>query len=101
LGKEPRNPNAGHSGRHENARAELTGAAGSVSFPDFPGAITTALTLDEAVKKAGEALALHVEVLFKIGEAIPEPSSLLNVTKLEPRTAVLALIPLELPEASP
>src|SRR5262245_19659565 len=29
LGKEPRNPNAGHSDRHERARAELTGAAGS------------------------------------------------------------------------
>src|SRR5215510_7734837 len=25
----PRNPNAGHSGQHEKARAELTGAAGS------------------------------------------------------------------------
>ena len=32
-----------------------------VSFPDFPGAVTAAPTLEEAIKRAGQALALHVE----------------------------------------
>src|SRR5262245_15694202 len=46
-----------------------------VSFPDFPGAVTAARTLDEAVEMAAEALALHVEGLLAEGEAVPDPSS--------------------------
>jgi predicted RNase H-like HicB family nuclease len=47
-----------------------------VSFPDFPGAITAAATLDEARAMAEEALALHIAGMTEDGEPIPEPSSL-------------------------
>jgi predicted RNase H-like HicB family nuclease len=50
-----------------------------VSFPDFPGVVTAAATLDEARVMAEEALAFHVEGLEAEGEAIPEPSSLENI----------------------
>jgi predicted RNase H-like HicB family nuclease len=46
-----------------------------VSFPDFPGAVTAARTIEEVVEMAQEALALHVEGMLAEGEAIPEPSS--------------------------
>lgn len=45
-----------------------------ISFPDFPGAVTAARSLDEAVERAGEALALHVEGMAEDGEPIPPPS---------------------------
>jgi len=47
-----------------------------VSFPDFPGVVTAAATLDEARALAEEALAFHPEGLAEDGDAIPEPSSL-------------------------
>jgi len=70
----------------------------SVSFPDFPGAVTTAASLEEAIKRAGEALALHVEGVLARGEAIPEPTGVGPILA-DPayRTDVLALVPLELP----
>ena len=46
-----------------------------VSFPDFPGAVTAAPSLDEAVEMAAEALALHVEGMIAEGEKISPPSS--------------------------
>src|SRR5262249_36986479 len=46
-----------------------------ISFPDFPGAVTAAPSLDEAVEMAAEALALHVEGMLAEGEEIPPPSS--------------------------
>ncbi|WP_415926877.1 type II toxin-antitoxin system HicB family antitoxin [Mesorhizobium salmacidum] len=50
-----------------------------MSFPGFPGVVTAAISLDEAVVIAEEALAFHVEGLFQHGEAIPEPSSIEQV----------------------
>ena len=32
-----------------------------ISFPDFPGCISTADTLDEAVQRGAQALAFHIE----------------------------------------
>jgi predicted RNase H-like HicB family nuclease len=47
-----------------------------VSFPDFPGVITAAGSLEEARGMAEEALAFHIEGMTADGEPIPEPSSL-------------------------
>jgi len=71
-----------------------------VLFPDFPGAITAACSIDEAVEQATEALALHVEVMFKSGDPIPPPSSFEDTKELDPdcRNAMLVLVPLQLPE---
>jgi predicted RNase H-like HicB family nuclease len=45
-----------------------------VVFPDFPGAVTVADTVEEAQRNAIEALCLHVEGMLEDGEALPEPS---------------------------
>jgi len=50
-----------------------------VSFPDFPGVITAAATLDEARAMAEEVLGFHIEGLIEDGVTIPEPSSLETV----------------------
>lgn len=49
---------------------EENGAFG-VSFPDFPGCIGAGAEFDEALAKAGEALALHIAGMTADGEALP------------------------------
>jgi predicted RNase H-like HicB family nuclease len=71
----------------------------SALFPDFPGVVTTAPTLDEAIKRSGEALALHAERMVADGKAHPAPTGLsLVLANPDYRTAVLALVRLEVPE---
>jgi predicted RNase H-like HicB family nuclease len=65
-----------------------------VSFPDFPGVITAAATLDDARVLAEEALAFHIEGLIEDDEAIPEPSSLEALMKdRRNRDGVAILVP--------
>jgi len=69
------------------------------TFPDFPGVVTTGPTLGEAIKKAGQALALHAKGKFAARQA-PSRASGLSQILADPayRTDVRALVPLELPE---
>lgn len=65
-----------------------------VEFPDMPGCVTAGSTLDEAAAMAREALALHLEGLVEEGEAVPEASSLEEVTILAASAgAVPILVP--------
>jgi predicted RNase H-like HicB family nuclease len=66
-----------------------------VSFPDFPGAATTAPTLDEAVERAGKALASHVESMVEDGAPIPPPSGFVEIIKDYP-DAMPLLVPMPL-----
>ena len=66
-----------------------------VSFPDFPGAIASARSLDEALERAGEVLALHVEDMAEDGEPIPPPSGFAEVIKDNPDTLTV-LVPFPL-----
>jgi predicted RNase H-like HicB family nuclease len=52
-----------------------------VSFPDFPGCITTGKTLEEARRNAAEALTLHIEGIVEDGEEIPQASLLDNLSR--------------------
>ena len=47
-----------------------------ISFPDFPGCLTAARTLNEVRKTAGEALRGHIETMHAAGLPIPVPSTL-------------------------
>lgn len=42
-----------------------------ISFPDFPGCISTAKSIDEAIFKGGQALGLHVAGMVEDGEPLP------------------------------
>src|SRR6266852_8927265 len=47
-----------------------------VSFPDFPGCVTAGKSLDEARRRAPEALAFHIAGMIEDGEKIPKPSKI-------------------------
>jgi predicted RNase H-like HicB family nuclease len=42
-----------------------------ISFPDFPGCVSTGRSIDEAILKGGQALALHVAGMIEDGEPLP------------------------------
>jgi predicted RNase H-like HicB family nuclease len=44
-----------------------------VSFPQFPGCVTTGTDFDDARRSAAEALAFHVDGMREDGEKIPAP----------------------------
>ena len=52
----------------------------SIEFPDLPGCLPCADTMEEALKNAHEALGLHLWGLEQDGEEIPEPTQILNIT---------------------
>jgi len=47
-----------------------------VSFPDFPGCVTAGRSLEEARRKAPEALTFHIAGMLEDGESIPKPSTI-------------------------
>ena len=51
----------------------------SVEFPDLPGCLPCAETIDEAVDNAREALGLHLWGMEQDGETIPEPSTIKDI----------------------
>lgn len=50
-----------------------------VSFPDFPGCISSGKTIDEAKDMAYEALSLHIKGMLEDGEKIPDASKLEDI----------------------
>jgi len=50
-----------------------------VSFPDFPGCITSGATIDEAKDNAKEALEFHIQGMEEDGETIPNASNLESI----------------------
>ena len=59
---------------HKDDRSDF-----GVSFPDFPGCVTAGRTLEEARRKAVEALSLHIAGMVADGERIPNPSTVDDV----------------------
>ena len=69
------------------------GTSYGVEFPDFPGCITAGETLDEALRRAPEALALHIEGMEEDGEDIPAPTPLDAIMiKREHQAAVAVMV---------
>jgi len=86
--------------RHYTAEIITDDGSGyGVIFPDFPGCLTSADTIEQAILRAGEALKLHVEGMLEDGEAIPEPSQPGPVKKRSLRKDYCAtiLVPVRLP----
>jgi predicted RNase H-like HicB family nuclease len=72
-----------------------------VSFPDFPGCITAGKTLDEASRRAPEALALHIAGMIEDGDAVPEPSKLDDVAAdAAKHGAVAFMVSVDAPDAT-
>ncbi len=71
-----------------------------VSFPDLPGVVTVADTLEGVRKQAEEALALHIEGMVEDGEAVPAPSTLDSVSGDEGFQDAVAVVVVHAPDAA-
>jgi predicted RNase H-like HicB family nuclease len=71
-----------------------------VSFPDFPGCVTAGRSLDEARRRAPEALAFHIAGMLEDGEKIPKPSKIDDlVGDSDRQNAVAFLVTTDFPKA--
>lgn len=80
---------------HKDSKSDF-----GVSFPDFPGCITAGKSLDEARRKAPEALAFHIAGMTEDGEKIPKPSKIDNLAGDPDRqNAVAFLVTTDFPKS--
>ncbi len=70
------------------------------SFPDFPGAVTAASTLEELRIMAEEMLGFHIEGLIEDGEPIPRPTPLDGITAHPDHRDAVAVLAVQAPEAA-
>jgi predicted RNase H-like HicB family nuclease len=73
-----------------------------ISFPDFAGCISTADTIDNAILRGQQALALHILGMIEDGETLPVLRSLTRIQacpllKNELKNAVIVAIPMDFP----
>jgi predicted RNase H-like HicB family nuclease len=73
-------------------------SAFGASFPDLPGCISTATTLEELRPMIEEALGFHVEGMIEDGDAVPEPSNLDEILKTEGYADAVAVMVVKAPE---
>jgi predicted RNase H-like HicB family nuclease len=69
------------------------------SFPDFPGAVTVADTLEELRAAAEEVLAFHIEGMLEDGEDIPAASVLDTVVTLDDYKDAVAVLVVKAPDS--
>ena len=68
------------------------------SFPDLPGCISVADSLEDLRPMIEEALGFHIEGMVEDGEAVPEPSALDDILKAEGYADVVAVMVVKAPE---
>jgi predicted RNase H-like HicB family nuclease len=83
---------------HQNGRKGY-----GVSFPDFPGCVSAGSTVEDALREAAEALALHVDGMREDGDRIPKPRGLEAIRNakqdwVELQDAIIATVPLMPPQ---
>jgi predicted RNase H-like HicB family nuclease len=67
------------------------------SFPDLPGYVTAASSLDEVLSMARKALALHIEDMLENGEELPMPTPAGRVD----RGDALLIVAIDIPDDTP
>ena len=63
----------------------VPGAFG-ISFPDFPGCIAGAETIDETLRRGRDALKFHVDSMIEVGEPLPKIRDIAEI-KADPEYA--------------
>jgi len=76
-----------------------------ISFPDFPGCISTGDTEDAVLRKGMQALALHVAGMIEDGDALPALRDLNQLRadsdfETDSQGAIIVLVPFETPGRS-
>jgi len=87
---------------HTAKRAK--GTLYGISFPDFPGVVSSGKTADEAVERGRATLTFHIQGMLEDGEVLPPIRSLDDFRKdrdvseaIKSREAFLIQVPVELP----
>jgi predicted RNase H-like HicB family nuclease len=73
-------------------------SAFGASFPDLPGCVSAADTLEELRPMIEEALGFHIEGMIEDGDAVPEPSTLDEILKAEGYGDAVAVMVVKAPE---
>jgi predicted RNase H-like HicB family nuclease len=68
------------------------------SFPDLPGCISAADSLEELRPMIEESLSLHIEGLLEDGDVLPEPSTLDAIVKSKDYADAVAVMVVKSPE---
>ena len=73
-----------------------------ISFPDFPGCVSTGPTEEEALRKGAQALSFHVAGMVEDGDPLPVPRGLAELRasasfREDAEGAVVALVPFDVP----
>ena len=68
------------------------------SFPDVPGCISVAETLETLRPMIEESLGLHLEGMIQDSEAVPEPSPLDKIVKSKDYVDAVAVMVVKAPE---
>lgn len=72
-------------------------SAFGASFPDLPGCISAAATLEDLRPMIEESLGLHIEGMIEDGEAVPEPSPLETIVKSKDYKDAVAVMVVKAP----
>ena len=75
-----------------------SGSSIGASFPDLPGCISAADTLEELRPMIEESLGLHLDGMIEDGEAVPEPSPLDRIVKSKDYADAVAVMVVRAPE---
>ena len=67
------------------------------SFPDLPGCISAAKTLENLRPMIEESIGLHIEGMIEDGEALPEPSPLDKIVKSKDYADAVAVMVVKVP----
>lgn len=78
---------------HKEAKSSF-----GASFPDLPGCISAAKSLEELRPMIAESLGLHIEGMIEDGEALPKPSSLDKIVKSKDYADAVAVMVVKVPE---
>lgn len=73
-----------------------------ISFPDFPGCISTGRTADDVLRKGEEALSFHVSGMIEDGDPLPPLRSLAELAadrhyREAAKGAAVAAVPFDMP----
>jgi predicted RNase H-like HicB family nuclease len=72
-----------------------------VSFPDFPGCVSAATNLNDAIARAAVALAAHVKAMGEHNQTLPALRTIDDIRRtLEIQQAIIAAVPVDLPGKS-
>lgn len=72
-----------------------------VSFPDFPGCVSAATNLNDAIARAAVALAAHVKAMGEHNQTLPALRTIDDIRRtLAIQEAIIAAVPVDLPGKS-